>query len=123
VFEFRVTKYDPAYRDPGGAFQRDEWASVSDLGRSFAGVLLGAAEYQRVEDAYIVVATALLRGAGVISLMASGLEVRTDRLPPLANGVILDLAAAGAVVRRMLPEKIWCCLESENGFVHVGYDY
>jgi hypothetical protein len=37
----RVTKYDPALRVGGrGAFTGDDWTSVSDVGRTFDGVVL-----------------------------------------------------------------------------------
>jgi hypothetical protein len=55
-FEYRVTKYDPAFRDARGAYTRVEWTSVGDIGTSFGGVVLTEAEYQRVEDAYIAAA-------------------------------------------------------------------
>ena len=51
VFEFRVTMYDPAHRDASGAYTRDDWTAVSDVGSAFAGVVLTEVEYQRVEDA------------------------------------------------------------------------
>jgi hypothetical protein len=33
MIEYRVTKYDPAHRDSTGVYFRDEWTSVSDIGR------------------------------------------------------------------------------------------
>ena len=39
-FQFRVTKYDPRFRDPSGAYMREEWTAVSDIGRTFGGVTL-----------------------------------------------------------------------------------
>jgi hypothetical protein len=50
MFEYRVTKYDPAHRAASGAY-RDEWTSFSDIGRSFGGVILTVEQYQRIEDA------------------------------------------------------------------------
>jgi len=35
--EYRVTKYDPAWRDASGAYIVDEWTSVTDIGRAFGG--------------------------------------------------------------------------------------
>jgi hypothetical protein len=74
VFEFRVTKYDPAHRTRRGAYTRDEWTSVSDIGRAFSGVVLTEAEYRRVEDAYTTAGVAYLREAGLPSLAVAGLE-------------------------------------------------
>lgn len=72
MFVFRVTKYDPAHRDRHGAYTRDDWISVSDIGRAFAGVVLTETEYRRVEDAYTTAAVAFLREAG--GAVAGGCE-------------------------------------------------
>jgi hypothetical protein len=57
MLEFRITKYNPAFRGEAGASTRDEWTAVSDIGRAFAGAVLTETEYQRVEDAYAATAT------------------------------------------------------------------
>jgi hypothetical protein len=123
VFEFRVTKYDPAYRDRRGAYSRDEWTSIGDIGRAFAGVILTEPEYQRVEDAYAETAVAFLREAGVSTLAVAGLENRAAAPLSIAECSSLDLAEVGEVMRRMLREEFWCRLEGAGAFVHVGYDY
>ena len=123
MFEFRVTKYDPAHRDAGGPYTRDEWTSVSDIGRAFGGVVLTEPEYQRVEDAYAATAVAFLREAGVSSLAVAGLENHAAVPLPFAEGSALGPAEVGGVVRRLLREEFWCRLEGAGAFVHVGYDY
>jgi hypothetical protein len=123
VFEFRVTKYDPAYRDARDAYTRDEWTAVSDIGRDFAGVVLTEPEYQRVEDAYVAASLAFLREAGVLSLIVAGLE-NSARLPlPFSEGSVLSLSDAASVIRQVLREEFWCRLEEAGAFVHIGYDY
>jgi hypothetical protein len=123
VFEFRVTKYDPAYRDGRGAYTLDDWTSISDIGKTFAGVVLSEAEYRRVEDAYATAAVAFLQEAGVSSLAVTALENHWAVALPFANGSSLGLADAVEVVRRVLREEFWCKLEGEGAYVHVGYDY
>jgi hypothetical protein len=123
VFELRVTKYDPAHRDRRGAYTRDEWTSVSDIGRPFAGVVLTEAEYARVEDAYATAAVALLREAGVQSLTVAGLENCAADSLPFAEGAQLGLSEVDEVVRRVLREEFWCRLEGAGAFVHLGYDF
>jgi hypothetical protein len=123
VFEFRVTKYNPAHRDASGAYTRDEWTSVGDIGRAFAGVVLTETEYQRVEDAYVEAALAFLREAGVMSLVVAGLE-NPARLPlPFADGTVLGLPDVAVVIRRVLREDFWCRLEGADALVHIGWDY
>jgi hypothetical protein len=123
LFEFRVTKYDPAHRDRHGIYTRDEWTGVSDIGRAFGGVVLTEPEYRRVEDAYATTAVAFLREASVETLAVAGLE--NDTAVPLlfAEGSLLGLAEVEHAVQRMLRAEFWCRLEGAGAFVHVGYDY
>jgi hypothetical protein len=122
LFEYRVTKYDPAFR-VRGAYKREEWISVSDIGKSFGGVVLTEAEYQRVEDAYITAALSFLSEAGLTELVVEGLEYRGGSPLPFSEGSVLRGAELGQALRRVLREEFWCRFEAPNGFIHVGYDY
>jgi len=123
VFEYRVTKYDPALRDPTGKYTRDEWTSISDIGRTYQGVVLTPANYRWVEDAYAGTVVAFMREAGVSSLAVVGLMHNPDTSPSYVNGASLGLNEVGEAVRMMLREELWCQLEGADSFVHVGYDY
>jgi hypothetical protein len=122
MFEYRVTKYDPARRDARGAYTGEDWTSFDDIGRTFAGAELTPGDYQRVEDAYVSVALAFLREAGVKALSVEGLEAR-ESPPPVAAGISLSLSEAAQVIRRVLREELWCRLEGQSAFIHFGYDY
>jgi hypothetical protein len=121
VFEYRVTKYDPAWRDDRGAYTRKEWTSFGDIGQPFGGQVLAPGEYQRVEDAYVSAAVAFLHEAGVTTLTVEGLEAHGN-LPPVAAGSSLDLSDVAEVIRRVLREEFWCRLEGPEAFVHLGWD-
>jgi hypothetical protein len=120
---YRVTKYDPAYRNATGAYCREEWTSVADVGRSFGGVVLTPEEFQRVESAYVTAALSFLREAGRSRLTVTGLE--NQRGCPLApaEGSKLSEPQLEEVIRRVLREEFWCRLESEDCFLHFGWDY
>ncbi len=123
VFEFRVTKYDPAHRDATGEYTRDEWTSVEDIDQTFGGVVLTKAEYERAEDAYATAAVAFLREAEVPSLAVTGLENAKGVPLPITEGSLIGLAGIDEMVRRLLREEFWCRLEGVGAFVHVGWDY
>lgn len=61
MFEYRITKCDPAIRSEGGKYT--EWTSFSEVGATFDGKVLTQSAYEEVEAAYIAVATAFLREA------------------------------------------------------------
>ena len=123
MFEYRVTKYDPAHRDDSGGYTRDEWISINDIGQSFDGVVLTETEYQRVEEAYVTAAVAFLREAGVAELSVAGIENHAATTPMFSEGATLGMAELGKVIRAMLREEFWCRLEGARAFIHVGYDY
>jgi hypothetical protein len=123
MLQYRLTKYNPAFRDHSGAYTRDEWTSVNDIGRSFGGMALTQEEYDRVEEAYVAVALNFLHESGQSSLTVSGLENNRKHPIEFAEGTILGLEQLGTVIRLVLREKCWCRLEGSAGFLHFGWDY
>ncbi len=122
--EYRVTKYNPAFRDQhDGHYMKDEWSTFRQIGEWFSGVVFTREEYDRVEDAYVEVALSFLRGSGLSSLKVAGLENRQKRTLDFSNGEVLSLDRVGEVVRRILREKYWCRLEGNEAFLHFDWDY
>jgi hypothetical protein len=123
VNEYRVTKYNPAFRGPAGVFTGDEWTSIKDVGRSFAGVMLTREEYERVEHAYVSAALAFLDEAGLTSLRVEGLENTRGQHLAFGEGTVLSLEQVGDIIGRVQREEFWCRLEGVGGFLHFGWDY
>jgi hypothetical protein len=123
MLKFRVTKYDPTLRAPDGAYLRDVWTSVSDIGRIFSGEKLTDVEYERVESAYIASALAFLRESDVSSLAVCRLENHFGATLTFGNGAHLSLEQIAATLPRVLREEFWCTLEGPDSFIHIGYDY
>ena len=121
MFEYRVTKYNPAVRSEGGRYT--EWTSISDIGATFDGQVLTQSAYEEVEAAYIGVATAFLREAEAGSVSIRGLEDRKDKGASYAEGDALAPMDARAIMAQVLREELWCRLEGDRGFVHFGFDY
>jgi hypothetical protein len=121
--EYRVTKYNPAFRDASGVYTRDEWISFDDVGRSFDGVVLTRCEYQLVEDAYVAAAIAFLREAAVPQLTVRGLENAGRRPLPFGEADAVTIQQLADALRGLLREEFWCRFESSDAFVHVGWDY
>lgn len=53
IIRYRITKYNPLFRDSTGAYQKDDWTSCFDIGISFSGVCFSSEDYLNVEEAYI----------------------------------------------------------------------
>ena len=123
MFEFRVTKYDPKLRAADGSYARDEWTAISDIGRTYGGVLVTREEYERTEFAYLAAAKAFLEEAAVQVMSIRGLEDPDSRYPQFREGSTLPVEEIGLLLTLMLREELWCRLEAPQAFVHIGYDY
>ena len=75
MFEFRVTKYDPAHRNRRGYFLLEEWICASQIGQVFGGTVLTEAECSAVEDAYATAAVEFLREAEVPAYPSPGWRI------------------------------------------------
>lgn len=123
MVEYRVTKYDPANRDAGGAYTLHTWTSFSDIGYLFNGSALSEAEYLQVENAYIASALEFLHESGVSSLTVRELENHHGARLPFSEGASLSLEQLKTALSRTLREEFWCKLEGPDSFIHIGYDY
>lgn len=134
MFQWRVTKYDPAHRNPAGSYTRDEWTSIADVGRAFRGVVLTRERYLAVETAYAEAAVRFVEASGSPALFARNVEHHGDALGPASEAVILTAPQEGALVtpgdlpglcRACLRERMWCRIQSADGatYVHFGFDY
>jgi hypothetical protein len=88
-----------------------------------AGQVLSPAEYQEVETAYIDAAVGFLRQAGVRELVVRGFENSGNSQTALREGAVLSLEQAAQTVRAMLREELWCRLEAQLTYVHIGWDF
>ncbi len=123
MFQYRVTKYDPAYRDQSGRYTRDDWIMFGQVGQECGGTVLTLGEYEWVESAYIDSALAFLREAGIGSLVAQGVENSSGSSSALQEGARVALRELPDVMRRILREEFWCRLEAPGAFVRFGHDY
>ena len=124
MFQYRVTKYNPAYRDEHGAYTKAEWTAVSDIGKEFDGVVLTEAEYARVEKAYVDSALTFLSEARVPALTICGLENHGEYQMALSEGMELTPKELATPFGEVLREKYWCRFErAGEAFVHFGFDY
>jgi hypothetical protein len=118
MYEYQVTKYDPAFRDENGKYTREDWISFVQVGE-----LVSFDEYARVERAYIEIALAFLQEANVGELQVRGLEDSKKMSASLIEGKQLNLQELESAFRSVLREEVWCRFEGKSAFVHFGWDY
>ena len=121
--QYRITKYNPEFRNLSGAYLRDDWTSSADIGKRFDGVLLTSDRYRIVESAYLKVASAFLAEAGISQLKVVGLENQPPFKSAPEEGAVVSLDEVPTILQSLLREEFWCKLEGSTSFLHVGYDY
>jgi hypothetical protein len=124
--QYRITKYDPSFRDDDGAFRREDWTSYSDVGHVFNGITLSESEYLRVEAAYLFAIEACLHDANIESLFLTGLEnSRQTKLPKFVQDkASLTVTQCINFARFVLRDLAWGKLILPGrAYVHFGYDY
>lgn len=141
MISWRITKYNPRYRNEKGEYQKDEWTSCHDIGKLYDGKEFTVDDYMAVENAYINAVVSFLNGFNIKALTAKYLEKHNDSLVlhetpleyteelielygRLSEGDILEIRDVEHLCRLALREQLWCKLENDNKmFIHFGYDY
>src|SRR5476651_1262643 len=74
MFGWRITKYNPQYRDDSGAYLKNEWTCYSEIGKTFEGKIFTFEEYLKIENAYIQAVLLFMECLNLDSLRISCLE-------------------------------------------------
>ncbi len=119
---FRVSKYDNQFRH-NGIYQKNEWTSISDIGRLFDGVEFSVIEYERTENNYLKFITKICGQLGVNRMQIVGYEDYL-KLCSYHEGQILETVSEICnVAKDCLRENCWCKLVSPKLCIQFGYEY
>jgi len=136
-YQWRITKYNPAYRNAEGHYLRDEWTSASEIGKSFLGEIVTLDDYLQVERAYVDTVMKFLEvyqieNVRLIHLETYGLS-NVDKTSPLydplfdtislAEDMLVTIDQIPIVCKMALREFIHCQMITEDFLVHLGDDY
>jgi len=134
---YRITKYDPKYRNSVGFFLNDDWTSISDIGKTFDNKILTFKDYLKSEDTYIETIMLFMESLSLNFLVVTSLEKFEDEIrksefcsqsiveiyKQLHSNQEVNREQVRNIARLVLRELLWCKLESYSMFVHFGYDY
>lgn len=143
MHQYRITKYNPGDRDGNGAYLADDWTCAGDIGQTFQGKKLTAADYLRMEDSYVTAVLRFFNASGLPHLRVTCLDNKfaDDNLaqikatqhglsdPAMADMVPHEDQQVGRneielICRMILRNIIWCKLEfAGQFFVHFGWDF
>lgn len=133
---YRISKYNPEFRDENGIYTQEDWTSVSDIGRVFNGEKLTKEEYLRTENSYVNAVKTILTENNASKLLIDGLETYYDNtdvsalsfdeselLAEIKNTMYVNKDKLELLIRMALREYLWCKLKSERVEIEFGYDY
>lgn len=72
MYKYRITKYNPLFRDDEGIYFKEDWTAISDLGKTFDGEKLTIDKYKVTEDGYIKAILLIMNYLNVPYLKISG---------------------------------------------------
>lgn len=144
--KYRITKYDPVFRDLNGHYQADEWTSVSDIGKYYNGILFTTEEYLTTEHKYIAFYNDLLMQMRIKELKISNLEkyLTLDKVKQrlekynirfndqemklycqLCDNCLIPVNHFAYVLKMILRELVWCRIYAPDKKIAIefGYDY
>jgi hypothetical protein len=139
MHKYRITKYNPVFRDNNGWYHEDDWIMIWQIGDTFNGRVFTTNDYLQMEDKYWETLRYLLELSDVDLMKIVHVE-RADNIKPFftTNKYVdtqfvekaiklnrpIRISNIEIVVRLCLRGIIWCKLISKTKVnVSFGYDY
>ena len=133
---WRVTKYNPKYRDENNRYSNDEWTSICEVGEYFNNTEFTFSTYLEQEEKYIHAVISAMRELGIDQLKIEELEHKDynqysdltelnakEFYHSIKCGTLISIDEVPMLMKLILREMMWAKLESEYLFIHFGYDY
>ncbi|AJH01451.1 hypothetical protein LF65_04922 [Clostridium beijerinckii] len=142
MVRYRISKYNPVYRDEDGNYTREEWTAISDVEKTINGDKLSLEEYLDIESKYIIILDNILNELSIENLYVMELEEQKNsindeyvftgftkeivrKISSLEEGQQLNRKEINYIIKAMLREIVWCGLYSKT--IHViiksGFDF
>ena len=138
IFQWRITKYNPNFRDENGHYTLiEDWTCPSEIGKTINGNEFTLDDYFQVEAAYIDSAIKFIEESGIDLLRILQLEChileedRTSLLYEkefeelvLKEDLVINKNEIRLICKMVLRNFLWCKLyRKDHFFIHFGWDY
>lgn len=136
--KFRITKYNPSFRNEKGEYTHDEWTSFWDVGKKFYNGVLEKEVYYEVESKYLQAIKYILDDNNISSMRIVQLEKYNNKNLDLSLsndeesfkmglkiGSLIGHDYIEILCKMILRELLWAKLETIDGVLTIefGYDY
>lgn len=146
MYKYRISKYNPQYRDEYGVYKKSEWTSYCDIGKIYDGKKFKVDDYIKSEQKYCDTILNILKSIGANEVIVKDLELNymNDEIEDMLElrGLILSLEDKTIInsirnndkikvnelrpyLKLILREGFWCKLIDAYTLVQVefGYDF
>lgn len=127
MYKYRISKYNPKYRDENGSYTKDEWTQFSEIGKKINGKILTEKSYLKVEGSYIKILLSFLKENNIFELKITRLQnSKKTKLNEkiIKQNSVYQLKDLEKLFRLNLREEVWCKFKSKDGVsIDFGWDY
>lgn len=145
MIAYTITKFNPDSWNDKKRFNKENWTSISDIGKSFRGKVLNYEDYVNVEDSYIEAIKLMTTNFNLTSLFvkqfgrpennliqhfidkykAQYSKEMLDVYYRVSKGSKLNIEGIQDLSRLFLRENLWGELRSRkmHFIINIGYDY
>lgn len=136
--KYRISKYNPKYRNQKGVFLNNEWTSYWDIGKTYSGKIFYEYEYLNIEKLYCNCIISILKTLEINKMIINNLEKHSldkrekevlkslDALNVfynIKNNLIINIDNIYILLQLLLREILWCKLKTTSNFkIVIGYD-
>lgn len=141
MIEYRITKYNPDFRNKGGYYtdSYSDWTSSSEIGKVFNDKELTFLEYLEVENKYVEAIKQILSEFEIKKLRVINLsnhsyklskneldvssKILYEKFENIREDEVVELELIEVLIKANLREFVYCKLFHEKITIKFGYDY
>lgn len=141
MYFYRITKYNPKFRDSQDIYLREEWTSFYDVNNYYGKEKFTIEEYLETEKSYIEAIFMIMSLNEVKCLEVKELEsyftekeiLKDDSylededievFRKVNNNKLIYISNIKSLIKLILRNHLWCKLDNSNRmFIHFGHEY
>jgi hypothetical protein len=137
MFNYRVTKYNPAFRNEKGWYVKDDWVSYREIGRKFNDEILTLDAYLEIENKYIQAIIQFMKCNDITSFQVTRIQRifdpaddpnSTEEMINICNNIKNRSFVSGEkieiICKLILRKYLWCLLRNDKNMeVRFSHDY
>lgn len=127
IYYYRLTKYDPTFRDERGHYKNlNEWTGIDIVGKKINRKIFTLKDYLVVENDYLNVLKNNLIKNSVSRMSISEIEYypkSNKKILGFSRHEIVNTELICDIARLVFRDEMWCKFSNGKIFIHFGDDF